>query len=100
MDISTPVEALERRDVIGAEPRNRCRRRAIGHDAIRVVGAIDDRLGVGKLLLGAGTAGNGRSIGALLLVIEAERVAEFMNGDAHAMSRIETNTVLQSGVVG
>src|SRR5262249_37453367 len=80
----TAVEALDRRDVVGAEPRRRFRGLAIGHDAGLVIGAISDRLGIGILLLGAGAAGDGRSIGPFFLVIKAERVAELVNDDPHA----------------
>src|SRR5262249_50676500 len=58
-----------------------------------------DRLGIGKLLLGAGTGLDVRRIGPFLLVIEAERVAELVNGGPHAVIRIETHAVPQSGVM-
>src|ERR1700736_1464465 len=99
MAFAAPVDALDAGDVVRAEPGGGVRAFAVGHDAVLVIGAIPHRPVVGPTLFLARAARDRRRIRPLLLMVEAERVAELVHDGAGVVGRIEAHAVA-AAIVG
>ena len=96
VDLAPAIGALDARDVVGAHP-GRCRRRlTVRHDAGLVVPSVERRIVVGPRLLCASAAGDVGRIWPLLLVIEAERVAELVDRDGCAVVGVEAHAIVEA----